>query len=252
MRTIESLSDCKWRSSAKIGHDGGDDARPGKEPIVPPAFRDHCEQLVAIDNMSLLVNDNDAVAVAIKRNADIGAHLAHFAAQRVGRRRTAFAVDVEAVGLDSDRDDISAELPERIRAQPGSRRHARNRSQPADLQARDCAAGALGEFDVAVVDAVDPFGAAEFASFGEALGDIGVDQMFDVMLDLIGELVAVGPKKLDAIVVELGYARPKIMTPRSARIERVSMATAGVGIGPSSSTSMPTEVKPATSAVSIM
>ena len=42
------------------------------------------------------------------------------------------------------------------------------------------------------------------------------------------------------------------MTPRSARIERVSMATAGVGIGPSCSTSMPTEVKPAISAVSIM
>ena len=42
------------------------------------------------------------------------------------------------------------------------------------------------------------------------------------------------------------------MTPRSARMEGVSMATAGVGTGPSSSTSMPTEVKPATMAVSIM
>ena len=42
------------------------------------------------------------------------------------------------------------------------------------------------------------------------------------------------------------------MTPRSQRIERVSMATAGVGIGPVRSTSTPTEVKPATSAVSIM
>ena len=49
-----------------------------------------------------------------------------------------------------------------------------------------------------------------------------------------------------------GLCEAEIMTPRSARIERVSMATAGVGIGPSSSTSMPTEVKPATSAVSIM
>ena len=36
------------------------------------------------------------------------------------------------------------------------------------------------------------------------------------------------------------------------RIDFVSIATAGVGIGPVSSTSMPTEVKPATSAVSIM
>ena len=36
------------------------------------------------------------------------------------------------------------------------------------------------------------------------------------------------------------------MTPRSARIERASTPTAGVGIGPVSNTSMPTEVKPAT------
>ena len=42
------------------------------------------------------------------------------------------------------------------------------------------------------------------------------------------------------------------MTPMSARMERVSMAMAGVGMGPSSITSMPTEVKPATMAVSIM
>ena len=42
------------------------------------------------------------------------------------------------------------------------------------------------------------------------------------------------------------------MTPRSQRIERVSMAIAGVGIGPVTSTSMPTEVKPETSAFSIM
>ena len=49
-----------------------------------------------------------------------------------------------------------------------------------------------------------------------------------------------------------GLCEAEIITPRSARIERVSIATAGVGTGPSRSTSMPTEVKPATSAVSIM
>ena len=41
------------------------------------------------------------------------------------------------------------------------------------------------------------------------------------------------------------------MTPRSARIDRVSAATAGVGIGPSSSTSQPALVKPETIAGSI-
>ena len=42
------------------------------------------------------------------------------------------------------------------------------------------------------------------------------------------------------------------MTPRSARSERVSIATPGVGNGPSSVTSMPTAMKPAVSAGSSM
>ena len=41
-----------------------------------------------------------------------------------------------------------------------------------------------------------------------------------------------------------------IMTPRSARIDRVSSPTAGVGTGPSNSTFIPVEVNPAVSAFS--
>ena len=44
----------------------------------------------------------------------------------------------------------------------------------------------------------------------------------------------------------------KLSDETEQRIERVSIATPGVGIGPVSSTSMPTEVKPAVSAFSIM
>ena len=49
-----------------------------------------------------------------------------------------------------------------------------------------------------------------------------------------------------------GLWEAEIMTPRSARNDRVSMATAGVGIGPSRNTSMPTAVNPDISANSIM
>ena len=42
------------------------------------------------------------------------------------------------------------------------------------------------------------------------------------------------------------------MTPTSARRDRVNMATAGVGIGPTSMTSMPIEIKPDASAGSSM
>jgi hypothetical protein len=44
----------------------------------------------------------------------------------------------------------------------------------------------------------------------------------------------------------------EIITPRSALSERVSIATAGVGIGPRRNTSMPTAVKPDIRADSIM
>ena len=44
----------------------------------------------------------------------------------------------------------------------------------------------------------------------------------------------------------------EIITPRSARMERVSMAMAGVGSGPTRCTSMPAPTKPATRAGSIM
>ena len=49
-----------------------------------------------------------------------------------------------------------------------------------------------------------------------------------------------------------GLCEAEIITPRSARSERVSMAIAGVGSGPTSVTSIPAPTKPAVSAGSIM
>jgi len=44
----------------------------------------------------------------------------------------------------------------------------------------------------------------------------------------------------------------EIITPRSARMDRVISPTAGVGTGPSSNTFMPVEVSPAVNAFSSM
>ena len=90
---------------------------PGlRQPAVGlEAFGDHGDQLVAVDDVALLVDDDHAVGVAVERDADIGAHLAHLAAERLRRGRAAVAIDVEAVGLDADRDDLGAELPQRLR-----------------------------------------------------------------------------------------------------------------------------------------
>jgi len=49
-----------------------------------------------------------------------------------------------------------------------------------------------------------------------------------------------------------GLCEAEIITPRSARNERVSIAIAGVGNGPTRVTSMPAPTNPATSAGSSM
>ena len=58
----------------------------------------------------------------------------------------------------------------------------------------------LGEFDVAVLHAVDALGAAEIVAFGQTLAQIGIEQFLDFAFDLVAELVAVRPEQLDAVV----------------------------------------------------
>jgi hypothetical protein len=70
--------------------------------------------LVAVDRLALLVDDEDAVGVAVERDADVGAQLANLPRERIRRRRADVAVDVEPIRLDADRDDLRAELPQRL------------------------------------------------------------------------------------------------------------------------------------------
>ncbi len=90
-----------------------DHARALQPAVFLPAFGDDGEQLVAVHHMAALVHDHDAVGVAVERDADIGAHLAHLAADRREIGGAAILVDVEAVGIDADRDHVGAEFPQR-------------------------------------------------------------------------------------------------------------------------------------------
>ena len=61
---------------------------------------------------------------------------------------------------------------------------------------------ALGEFDVAVMHAVDAAGAAEARALCEPLLDGLVEQLLDLLFDVVGELEALRPEQLDAVVLE--------------------------------------------------
>ena len=55
-------------------------------PRACQALGDDGHDLVAVDDLALLVDDDDAIGVAVERDADVGAHLAHLGDERLGRR----------------------------------------------------------------------------------------------------------------------------------------------------------------------
>ncbi len=152
--------------------------------------------------MAALVDQNDAVGVAIERNANVGAHFAHLAAQRLRRRGAAILVDVETIRLDADGDDVGAQLPQRFRHHlVGGAVSAIDHHAQA-VEAEVARQRALGEFDVAVMHAVDAAGAPEACTLREFLVEVFVEQLLDLLFDVVGQLEAEWPKQLDAIVLE--------------------------------------------------
>ena len=77
--------------------------------------RDDEHELVAVVGVALGVHHRDAVAIAIERDAEVGAVLGDRALQRRGLRGAHAVVDIQAVGLDADRHDLGAELVEHVR-----------------------------------------------------------------------------------------------------------------------------------------
>ncbi len=180
------------------------DTTPGslQPAVLLPALGDHGEQLVAVHDMAALVHDQHAVGVAIERNADVGAHLAHLARQRRQVGGTAIFIDVEAIRIDADGNHVGAQFPQRARRDfVGGAVGAIDDNAQA-FERHGLGQRQLGEFDVAILHAVDALGAAEIGAFGELLGEIGIDQLFDLGFHFVTELVAVRSEQLDAVVVE--------------------------------------------------
>ena len=112
-------------------------------------------------------------------------------------------IDVEAVRLDVDGDDLGAEFPQRRRRDLVAGAIGAIHDDSQARQRHRAGQRALGELDVAIMNAVDTLGAAETIRIGQRHVDIVVEHRFDTPFDLVRKLVAVGAEKLDA-VVEIG------------------------------------------------
>src|SRR5262245_11915022 len=152
--------------------------------------------------MATLVDDQHAIGVAVERDADIGAHLAHLAAKLREIGRAAILVDVESVGIDADGDDVCAQFPQSawryaIRGAIGT-----IDDDPQSLERYRFWQSELCKLDITILHAVYALGSAEITAFRELFAKIGVEQIFDLAFRFIAQFVAVRPKKLDSVVVE--------------------------------------------------
>jgi len=77
-----------------------------------PRSGDDGHDLVAVDDLPLLVADGQPVGVAVQGDADISAVFAHRLGQGARRGRAALVIDVAPIGADPDFLDLGAQLIE--------------------------------------------------------------------------------------------------------------------------------------------
>ena len=116
--------------------------------------------------------------------------------------RTAIAVDVESIRRDGHGDDFGAEFPQH------RRRHLVGRTIGAiddDFQIGEIETACrrrLDRLDVAALGIVHALGAADRGRRGKMHARRCNHELFDLVLDRVRELEAVGTEQLDAVVLE--------------------------------------------------
>ena len=98
------------RLQPRVAHDRADQGflrqLSLREQVQPSDGHD----VVSVDQFALLVAEQEAVGIAVVRNAQVGAVLPDFLAHELGVHRAAVFVDVLAVRLVAKDDDFRAQL----------------------------------------------------------------------------------------------------------------------------------------------
>ncbi len=186
---------------AEVGHHGRDDGVGAQCGTLPHRQREHGEDLVAVDLVTGVVHGQAAVGVAVVRDAEVRAVLDDRGLELVQVGRAAAVVDVEAVRLGADRDDLGAGPGERLRRDPRGRavRFVQDDLQPVEPvgQHREQVGDVLLEALRVRPHAPD---AGARRTLPRLAVPVRVVDRLDPVLQLVGEFVAAAREELDAVV----------------------------------------------------
>src|SRR5208282_5429760 len=139
---------------AEIGHQGANHSTfESTSPLM--MARDYIQQLVAIVESSVTVDHNQTIAVAVERDAEIGAYALDRTLQRLRMGRAATEIDVESIGFITNRDHVGAQFMEYARRDVVDRTMGAVDHQLQAAQVKPHRKRAFAEFDVAIDCIVD-------------------------------------------------------------------------------------------------
>ena len=178
----------------EVRHHGPDDHIPLERPALVHRQRARSQHLIAIDHGALGVGEQRTVRVAVMGDPRIGAAFGHLRGDDVGMQGSASDVDVAAVRLGVDRDDLGAQPAEDLG------RHVRRRSVRAiHDDPHPVEPGLCRGLEVMEV----PFPTLGDPRQRPACGPGGIDAReirLDLVLQMIGELHPFAGEELDPVV----------------------------------------------------
>ena len=186
----------------QIGHNGCDNARRAQALMPVPVGRNQPHNLVAINNAAVLVANDEAVGIAIKRNADIGFFRPYRVGQKASIGRTAALVYVEPVRCHADGDNFGPQFPKRGRGDLIGGTISTIDHQLDAIKREMARKGALGKFDIARLAVVNAFGATQLGRRRQFAVHRCVHQGFNLIFDFVGKFETVWPEQLDAVVLK--------------------------------------------------
>jgi hypothetical protein len=242
---------CHALAEPQVAHDRHHHGVVGEQAALVAVHRADADDLVAVHQGAVGVDRQDPVGVAVEGQTHIGTRRHHRRLEVGGVGGAAPFVDVHPVGAVVDGRDGGTQIGEH-----GYR------------QGRRRAVGGVDDHPQAgQVTAVEHVDGEPVAVAGHRLriGDQGADRGtgrpqvgvatraqhgelgLQRRLDLVGELAAAGGEQLDAVVAE-GVVRGRDHGRRAIRRAPPAWATPGVGSTPRSTTSAPSDARPAASA----
>src|SRR5216684_2008549 len=189
---------------AEIAHDGADDGICVQTSLCRHPHTHQRHHVVAVEGVAMLVYQYCAVAVAVERDTN-GCAFAHDSfAQLVEMHRAAFEVDILAVRVHADCDDVGAEFVERVGANFVRRAIGAIDRDLEPLEGDRARHARLEEDKVAADRVVDSRRLADVGSRRARMLERTVveNQVLDTSFGFVVELEAFAREKLYAVIFE--------------------------------------------------